>query len=344
MSLNITRAGILDTIQDLGRIGYYSLGINPTGAMDHYSLQVANILVGNPKGEACLEMFFPAATIRFDDDALIAITGADMDPTISGEPVPLHKPVWIRKGSVLHFDHLKKGYCSYMAVRGGFDIDPWMGSRSTHLRAGAGGYQGRALTAGDILSFRHPCPPSIEWKHRHFQSLPFGAASLLDQEPEDLLLATKGPEWDQLTPESQHQLREDIFTITVPSDRMGFRLRGKEPLQRHTVEEMVSAAVDFGTIQWLPNGQAIILLADHQTTGGYPRIGRVIKAHHHRLVQKKPGEPVRFKWVDEKEALHSCINQAHYLKHLQIATILKLEEHCTHEPINTNQRNLSIDH
>ncbi len=344
MSLTITKAGILDSVQDLGRWGYRSLGINPTGAMDHFSLMLANMLVGNEKDEACLEMFFPAATIRFEEDTLIAITGADMDPTVSGQPVPVSQPFWIRKGSLLHFDHLKSGYCCYLSVKGGFDINPWLGSRSTHIRAGIGGWEGRALQTGDQVPFRQYYSTPFIWKQDHIHPLPFGAAPVRDPEPEGILLVTRGPEWEQLSGDSKNQLEESVFTITVPSDRMGFRLRGEETLKRVTDQELVSSTVDFGTLQLLPNGQAIILLADHQTTGGYPRIGRVIKAHHHRLVQHKPGEHIRFKWVDHAEALRLCINQARYLKHLEIATILKLEEHCTHEPIHPNQRNLSIDH
>lgn len=343
MSLTITKAGLLDTLQDLGRVGYRHLGINPTGAMDQYSLQVANLLVGNERDEACLELFFPAATLSFEEDALIAITGADMGATMSGENLPVNKPIWIRKGSLLHFDHLKEGYCSYLAARGGFDIPAWLGSQSTHLRAGAGGWEGRALKKGDQIRFRTTVQCPLDWNKNHHHTLPFGAAPLREALPSDLVFALRGPEWEELDDHSKELLSSSSFTITVPSDRMGFRLRGEHSLARKTDRELVSTAVDFGTIQLLPNGQMVVLLADHQTTGGYPRIAQVIKAHHHRLVQKRPGEQIRLKWVDYEESVRSCISQEQNLRHLQIACILKLEEHCTHEPFK-NQRISKPDH
>lgn len=326
MSLSVIKAGLLDTIQDLGRTGYRHWGINPTGALDRFALQVANLLVGNDRGEAGLEMFFPAPTLLFEEDALIAIAGADIGPVMNGQSLPTHTPIWVRKGSLLHFEHLREGYCAYLAIRGGLDIPVWLGSRSTHLKAGAGGWKGRALKPGDRIGFRHPSDYHPDWGSRHHISLPFKAAPWRDPLPADVVGATRGPEWEQLEESSKQQLEAARFTLTVPADRMGFRLRGEELLRRNQHGEMVSAAVDFGTLQLLPNGQAIILLADHQTTGGYPRIGRIIQSHHHRLVQKRPGETIRFQWIQPQEALASCILQEEHLRTLQIACILKLEE------------------
>ena len=158
MSLNVIKPGILDTVQDAGRYGYQHLGINPGGAMDRFAAQVVNYLVGNHACEAVIEMHFPAAAYLFQQDAIIAVGGADFLPSIDGEPIPLWHPIIINRNSVLQFHGIKKGAQCYLAIKGGLDIPLWLNSFSTHSKAGMGGFHGRALQKNDILPFKpHDC-------------------------------------------------------------------------------------------------------------------------------------------------------------------------------------------
>ena len=164
MSLKVIKAGLLDSIQDAGRYGYQHLGINPGGVMDRYSLQAINILLSNSPGEAVIEMHFPAPAFLFEQAAMIALGGADFHATINGEPIPSWHPVIVNKNSVLHFEKRIKGGRGYLAVKHGFDIQPWLGSASTNLKAGAGGFRGRALQKEDSIPFKKK--NSTIWKLR----------------------------------------------------------------------------------------------------------------------------------------------------------------------------------
>src|SRR5260221_12852802 len=154
MSLKVIKAGLLDTVQDLGRYGYQHLGINPVGAMDKFAAQISNILLGNEVNEAFIEMHFPAASFLFEQDTIIAISGADFTPTINGEPIPLLHPVVVSKNCVLQFDKVKTGARCYMAVKDKFNIEQWLNSYSTNLKASAGGFHGRALMKNDLMTFK----------------------------------------------------------------------------------------------------------------------------------------------------------------------------------------------
>lgn len=151
MSIQVIRAGIMDSLQDKGRFGFQQLGINPTGAMDIFSMEMSNLLTGNAPGEAVIEMHFPAPVLLFRSDALIALSGADFTATLNDQPLPLHQPVWVKEKDVLAFRSPVKGARLYLSVAGGFAIDHWMGSGSTNLVAAAGGFSGRALSIGDEI-------------------------------------------------------------------------------------------------------------------------------------------------------------------------------------------------
>lgn len=323
MGITIIRAGIADTIQDLGRYGYRHLGINPGGAMDQFAMQVANALTGNPAGEAVLELHFPAAVLLFDAPALVALSGADFTASINGEPIPILHPVLVGKNDVLQFHRPVKGARAYLAIRGGLDLEPWLGSASTNLKAGAGGFLGRALQKGDTIGFREKNSPVITGHDNAFRVLPWKADTGSD-ESDTPILVLPGHEWDRLTPESKSVFTHSPFIITRQSDRMGYRLL-HEPLESMQTGEMVSSAVSFGTIQLLPDGKLIVLMADHQTTGGYPRIGHVITAHHHRLAQLNPGEGIRFQLTEMDMAEYLYNQQQQHLQQLQNACTFRLE-------------------
>lgn len=325
MSITIIRAGIADAIQDKGRYGYQQLGINPGGAMDQYAMQVANALTGNAPGEAVIELHFPASVLLFDAPALIALSGADFSASINGEPIPILHPVLVFKNDVLQFHKPLAGARACLSIRGGMDIAPWLGSTSTNLKAGAGGLSGRVLQKGDIIGFKGNAVPGIADAGSTFRVLPWRADTgpVETQEP---VLVLAGHEWNRLTESAKTQFAHSTFIITRQSDRMGYRLLN-EPLTALHNEEMVSSAVSFGTIQLLPDGKLIVLMADHQTTGGYPRIGHVITAHHSRLAQLNPGDGIRFQLTDQATAELLLRKQQQHLQQLQNACTFRLEEY-----------------
>lgn len=317
MSFEVIKAGVLDTLQDLGRFGYQHLGINPGGAMDRHALQLANALVGNALGEAVLEMHFPAAAFLVQCPALIALAGADFDAQLNGDPIPHLQPVYLRKNDLLQFHYPRRGARAYMAVAGGFAASEWLGSKSTHLLCQRGGFKGRALQAGDILGTKTAAPAD---PGRNF--LPWHATAPVQKTVFSIL---KGPEWNCITDTAMYHLLQDAFVITRQSDRMGYRLL-HDPLPCHAQDEMVSSAVDFGTIQLLPDGKLIILMADHQTTGGYPRIGHVTASDLPSLAQCQPGDAIQFSLTDTTTARNRWKQQQHDLRLLQNACTFRLNQ------------------
>lgn len=325
MSLKIIKTGILDTLQDMGRYGYQHLGINPGGMMDKFSAQIANILVGNKVNEAVIELHFPASVFIFQQPALIALSGADFSASINGEKIPSLHPVLVNKNAVLQFHRVAKGARTFIAVKGGFNVPAWLGSTSTNLKATAGGFNGRALRKDDEISFKEPNIDYTLLKVKEYVVLPWKANDKWENSNSNEILILTGNECGRLTDKSKEKIFGQPFTITNQSDRMGFRLKS-EPLLTTTNEEIVSSAVSFGTVQLLPDGQLIILMADHQTTGGYPRVAHVISAHHSRLAQMKSGEMIRFRLADQQMAEELLIKQEQHLLQLQNACRFKLQQ------------------
>ena len=326
MSIKVFKAGILDTIQDMGRYRYQHLGINPGGAMDKFAAQVANMLVGNDIHAAVIELHFPAAILVFQQAALIALSGGDFSASINGEKIPSLHPVLLNKGSVLQFHKAVKGARSFIAVQGGINVSAWLGSYSTHLKAGAGGCNGRALRKDDEISFKKNDALVSVLGEIEFLVLPWKADDKWEHNKGNEILILPGNELSSMTDKSKEKMFGLPFTITNQSDRMGFRLKN-EPLLTMTNEEIISSAVSFGTVQLLPDGQLIILMADHQTTGGYSRVGHVISAHHSVLAQMKAGEMIRFRLAHQQMAEELLIKQQQHLLQLQNACTFRLEQY-----------------
>jgi antagonist of KipI len=323
MSLNVIKAGLFDTIQDTGRTGAGHLGINPSGAMDPYAARMANALIGKELNEAVLEMHYPAPHLLFREPSLICLTGADFKPVLENRDLPLNHPVLVPKGAILHFEKLVSGARCYLSTWQGFDLKKWMDSYSTNTKAGAGGWSGRTLQTGDQLPLnRSFLPGCLQVKEPHI--LPWTAAPD-KEEAEGQLAFIPGREWNWLTPESQEAFLSTDFQITPEADRMGYRLSGPVLTVSHQ-EQLVSSAVGFGTIQLLPSGQPVVLMADHQTTGGYPRIGHLISAHLSRLAQKKTYEQVRFYIADMALAQKTQMEKHKNLRLLQYACKMKMEK------------------
>jgi antagonist of KipI len=324
MSLKILKPGILDTIQDEGRHGYQHLGINPGGAMDLLAMQTANLLVGNKMNEPVLEIFFPAPDILFEQNALITITGANFSPTINGDGIKTGRPVMVKKNTVIQFPKKKKGQCCYLAVRGGFKLIPWLNSCSTNLKAAAGGFEGRKLQRGDCIEFNKDfCHERL--KDADIIKLHWRAAPITDESGDEEIFVLPGNEWNYLAKQSRNIFCNNNFQVGLSSDRMGYRLNANKLVSENNME-LVSAAVNSGTVQLLPNGELIVLMADSQTTGGYPRIAHVISAHLPKLAQKQPGSTIKFTIVDQAIAENLLLKQKLHLQQLKNACNFRLQD------------------
>lgn len=302
MSAVIIKAGLLDQLVDLGRKGAQHWGVTPGGAMDTYSMQVANCLVGNPRSTAVLELHFPAAAIRFDKAALIAIAGADFGAKLDDIDWSFNTAALVPAGTTLRFTKQIKGARVYLAVKGG-----WIGADQLQ----------KPLQKGISLAY------NLFQHTSSIKQLPWRATALL---PRHVLRLMKGPELDWLTLDAQQALVQHAFTIAPASNRMGYRLQGIA-LEKLHQQELISTAVSRGVLQLLPDGQLIMLMADHQTTGGYPRPAVLIQADQPLAAQYNIGETIQFEWMDMPEALQALQEQERDLRILQQACNFRLQEY-----------------
>jgi antagonist of KipI len=323
MSITILKAGILDTLQDAGRSGYRAIGIGSSGAMDNRSLAIANCLAGNDPGATGLELHFPASSLRFNTAALIALSGADFAAQINGKALPLNRPLYIAAESVLQFRRKIQGSQCYMAVRGGWQADTWLGSTSTHLKLGKGGYKGRALRANDEVHFTPSAQPQTDITG--FIVYDWGYNPGTVRENVTAIRALEGSEWKQLSYAAQEAFTGQSFRMLPQSDRMGYYLEGP-PLQRLNEEELVSAPVQAGTVQLLPNGRLIVLMADHQTVGGYPKIAQVITADKGKLAQLSAGKAFTFTFISQEQAEQARLEYEEEMQQLYLACQLKYSQ------------------
>ncbi|SDX58814.1 5-oxoprolinase subunit C family protein [Hymenobacter psychrophilus] len=333
MSLHLLRPGLLTTIQDTGRPGYRRAGVALSGALDARALRVANLLVGNAPGAAALEITLLGPTIRFSTDHLLALCGANLSATLNGQPLPLNRAVAVRAGTELSFGRPQAGSRAYLAVAGGLAAPLVLGSRATYLTAGIGGLEGRALRADDVLAVAAAAPAAIRLGQQllaHSPELPGVAAPwfadpALTPRPKaaPVLRAVRGPEYGQFTAASQGAFWAEEFQVTPASNRMGSRLAGPALLRAADAPELLSAAVTFGTVQVPPGGQPIVLLADHQTTGGYPRLALIAAADWSRLAQVPPGGTLRFQEISLPEAQQLYLAQEDQLRQLERAVALR---------------------
>ena len=290
MSIKVLRPGLLTTIQDHGRHGFQRVGLCPGGAMDPVALALANALVGNPPDEAALEVTVIGPELLFERDTLVAVCGAEFDG------FPHNRPVFAAAGTRFNVGRAARGARAYIAVAGGFAVEPVLGSRSTYLPGHFGGFQGRALKHGDVLplrdsaaakrfaSLRKTRDGTVKW------SVPPG--TLPDREP-ILVHVIEGQHFASFDSNSQRAFFDTVWRVAPDSNRMGFRLSGP-PLGRPQADEILSGPTCLGSVQVPPSGVPIALMADHQTTGGYPRIAEIASADVARLAQLAPGGKVHF--------------------------------------------------
>ena len=295
--LDILSPGILATVQDTGRRGWGQIGVAPSGAADGYACRIGNLLVGNLEDAAVIELTLMGFQARFRCDAVAAVTGADLQPTLNGHPLAMWTAHPVAAGDLLAFQAPVCGCRAYLAVGGGFSVPAVMGSRSTSIGAGFGGHAGRALEAGDILSGRQPG----QYLHGRGRTLPDALRPVYTSAW--VLRVMAGPQADQFTPASYKVFFEAVYAVSEKSDRTGVRLEGpilaKQP---GAPDSILSEGILGGAIQVPGDGQPIILL-NETVTGGYRKIAVVIAADLPLLGQLAPGDTVRFQETDMATAV-----------------------------------------
>jgi len=311
--IRVLKPGLLTTVQDAGRHGLQHLGVVPGGAMDPVALQLANALVGNVLGEAVLEITVIGPELQFGCKALIAICGARFDAKLDGVPLPPDRPVLVEQGARLAVGRAVAGARGCLAVAGGIAVPVVLGSRSTFLPASFGGFEGRALRAGDVVPLaadaaglaarRYAALPSRRALTGGPASVAWSVPALTIPEREPITVhAMEGRHHALFETGSQRAFFEAAWKVSSDSNRMGFRLSGPA-LARAGPAEIQSEPTCLGTVQVPANGQPIALMADHQTTGGYPRIAEIASADVPRLAQLAPGATVRFARCSLAEAV-----------------------------------------
>ncbi|MGE0043454.1 MAG: biotin-dependent carboxyltransferase family protein [Vicinamibacterales bacterium] len=297
-AIRVLRPGLATTVQDIGRWGYQALGVPVAGPMDAFSHRLANLLVGNDHRAATLEVTLIGPELEFDAETTVVVTGADFDVTADGQWMEVGTAFPVRRGTRVRFARRRAGARAYIGVAGGIDTPPVLGSRATHVLTGMGGHEGRALAAGDVLPIGVRPAGVVPVRRAIGFVLPtMGRARLR-------VLA--GPQADWFSEEARVAFRSTSFRISPRSNRMGYRLEGP-PLPRARSGEPISEPVAIGAIQ-VPNaGEPILLMADRQTAGGYPKIGTVIAADLPLAAQLAPGDAIDFDFCGRQEAAAALI-------------------------------------
>jgi antagonist of KipI len=328
--IQVPEPGMFTTVQDLGREGFGPMGVSASGAADAISLRLGNRLVGNAEGAAGLEMTLLGGAFAFTEGAVLAVTGSDFGATLDGKPVELWTSYEAKAGDVLRMGPTRSGARCYLCVRGGIEVELFLGSASTHILSGLGGHQGRALRKGDVLNIgpanmagqertgKNACSTKGTIASRSSHKRRLSARALEKLRPRKVLRVTAGPQSDWFS-ESAHQIfYGSTYRVAEESNRMGIRLEGAgipavpgRVWQQETgrnacptggAGEMISEGVALGAIQVPEGGRPIILFVEQQTTGGYPKIANVISADFHSLGQLRPRDEIRFERVEWETA------------------------------------------
>ncbi|MGB5748648.1 MAG: biotin-dependent carboxyltransferase family protein [Desulfobacterales bacterium] len=295
-TLEIISPGIMTTVQDLGRYGYGRFGVAPSGALDSFSLRIANLLVGNSEDHACLETMLMGPGIKVLTDVVVAVTGGDLQPKKNKQPIEMWRSHAFKKNDILSFGPVVSGFRSYIAVAGGIGGPPVMGSRSTNLPSGFGGHHGRSLTKEDILTCDEPRGPAQSTDKA------FNPDWIPHYSDKWKLRVIWGPQDNHFPADSRRAFLSGTYTMSQDSDRTGLRLEGPEILCKPDIEaSIISEGVISGSIQIPGDGKPIIILGE-TVTGGYRKIATVISADLPALGQIKPGDGVQFGAVSLDEA------------------------------------------
>lgn len=323
MAIKVLKPGLATTVQDLGRPGYYHIGIPLSGGMDRHALAAANLLVGNEEGAAVLEAVFMGPELEFTENATIAITGAELPPKLDGEPRETWTSFKVKRGQILSFDFLKQGARGYIAVAGGIDVPVVLGSRSTYALGALGGFKGRKLEAGDELSVGDAAAAAKDGRTlaKDLRGQPAGMPTELRAMP--------GLYWHRITEAAGDGFFSDTWKVAPEADRIGYRFKGGKPLDFVPREPPFGAGSDpsnitdacypYGSIQ-VPGGtEPIVLHRDAVSGGGYFMVGTVIAADMDLIGQLQPNTPVKFVKVDMDQALAARRSRAELLGRLRSA-------------------------
>ncbi len=293
-AIRVLAPGLLTTVQDLGRFGHGELGVPPAGAADPVSLRIGNRLVGNDEGAAALEMTLVGGTFAFERPAVVAVAGSEMGPRLDGVDVPTWAAIEAGTGRTLELGPTRTGARAYLCVRGGISVPAVLGSASTHLLVGLGGHEGRPLRAGDRLGLRGRTsggPRGAGFDPRRFPGLL----------RRDVLRVTPGPQAAWFDEDECLAFHALAYRVTEASNRMGLRLEGRAIVSAKR-RELVTEGVCPGAVQVPPGGEPIVLLVEHPTTGGYPKIASVVSADFGALGQLRPRDLLRFEPVSFESA------------------------------------------
>lgn len=319
MAFEIVLPGALSTVQDKGRPGFLSQGFQESGACDKYAMKLANLLAGNleePEKAAVVEFTLNGGEIRFTSDEIIALAGADMKPSLNGQPIPMCCPVPVEEGDVLTLGFAVKGLRTYMALYGGISVPVVMGSRSTNLKCRLGGFKGRPLRVGDVLESGKNQEQIVYLKERlkgrekaflmgeeePWLCLPSNPYRYYGSERFVLLRAVPGPQDEAFTENGLKTFIRTPYRLSKDCDRMACRLEGT-PIEMKHGADIISDGIVEGSVQVSASGLPMVLMADHQTAGGYAKIATVISTDIPALAQLRPGDWVTFQYVTPHEAV-----------------------------------------
>jgi len=305
--ITVLRPGLLTTVQDAGRPGYRAFGLPVAGAMDRLSYALANVLAGNPPGTAALEMTLLGGTFRFERDAYAAVCGADMQAIVGGRPVEPGSGFPVAAGGELAFIGARAGVRAYLAVRGGIEVPLVLGSRSTYVRAGIGGLEGRALRTGDVLGVGRAREKDLSPRVLPSELVPKVGGEVS-------LRAIPGPQDELFTTVGRALFFGSEYRVTNRNDRMGYQLQGAA-IPHVRGADIVSDALVPGAVQVPGSGTPIVMTADAQTTGGYPKIATVIGPDLWRLAQARVGDVVRFESCTVEEAVQALRLERRHIEH-----------------------------
>jgi len=304
--IRVESPGLFTTVQDLERPGFGPIGVSASGAADSVALRLGNRLVDNPEGSAALEMTLLGGTFEFPEGARAALTGSDFGATLDGAAISLWTTFDIRPGGTLQIGATRSGARCYLCAQGGIAVELFLGSASTHVLSGLGGFHGRPLRKGDVL----PIGPATGVTFRE-PSIPTEVLARLT--PRTLLRVTDGPQSDWFPETSRRIFYNSVYRVTEEANRMGLRLEGAAVAARSS-GEMITEGVSPGAIQVPGSGQPIVLFVEQQTTGGYPKIANVIAADLPSVGQLRPRDEVRFEHVDFDTARRLLVEQEELIR------------------------------
>ena len=316
MAFTVLQPGLQTTVQDKGRLGYMASGFSPSGVMDHRACTLANLLVSNHPDDPVLEFALLGPTLRFEDTAIVALAGGFFNPTLDGQAAPMYQPFVVKPGQTLALSGAQRGVYGYLAIaNGGIAVPKVMGSASTNLKCGIGGFEGRTLKKDDVVPFNEITPdPDYDFSVNRYRNDPYYNFGYAVQ----TIRVVPGPQSELFATRGINTFYSSTYTVSPQSDRMGFRLNGPA-IETLNGSDIVSDGISLGAIQVPATGTPIVMLADRQTVGGYAKIATVASVDIPLLVQRQAGQQVKFVPISVIEAQQLLTLEKNYYQEVQRA-------------------------